>query len=257
MELEGRVALVTGGGSGIGRASARRLAAEGMRVCVVDVNGAAARAVADEVGGLAVTADVSDSAQVDAAFAACIEAFGGVDLALLNAGIAMLRELGTLTDEDYARTRGVNLDGVVFGARAAIRAIRGRTDGRRGGLIIATASVAGIDPTGTPDPIYALTKHGVVGLVRALGPALAKEGIAVHAICPGLTDTAILPDPIKGMFVGMGIPLADPEQVADAVVSAATAGPEVSGTCWVVQPDETFAHEFKDVPGPHKRLAQS
>jgi NAD(P)-dependent dehydrogenase (short-subunit alcohol dehydrogenase family) len=257
MELRGRVALVTGGGSGIGRASARRLAAEGMRVCVVDVNGDAARAVADEIGGLAVTADVSDSAQVDAAFAACIEKFGGIDLALLNAGIAGLQDFGTLTDEGYARTRGVNLDGVVFGARSALRAMRGRTDGRKGGVIVATASVAGIDPTGSPDPIYPLTKHGVVGLVRALGPALAKEGIGVHAICPGLTDTAILPDPIKGAFVGMGIPLAAPDQVADAVVAAATAGLETSGTCWVVQPDGTYAHEFKDVPGPHKRLAQS
>jgi len=256
MELEGRIALVTGGGSGIGRASARQLAAKGMRVCVVDVNGDAARAVADEISGFAVTADVSDSAQVDAAFAACIEAFGGVDLALLNAGIAALQDFGTLTDEAYARTRGVNLDGVVFGARAAIRAIRGRSDGRKGGVIIATASVAGIDPTGVPDPIYALTKHGVVGLIRALAPALANDGIAVHAICPGLTDTAILPDPIKAAFVGMGIPLANPDQVADAVLAAATAGPEASGTCWVVQPDATYAHEFKDVPGPHKRLAQ-
>ena len=256
MELEGRVALVTGGGSGIGRASARQLAAKGMRVCVVDVNGDAARAVADEIGGLAVTADVSDSAQVDAAFAACIEAFGGIDLALLNAGIAVLQELGTLTDEDYARTRGINLDGVVFGARAALRAMRARTDGRKGGVIIATASVAGIDPTGSPSPIYPLTKHAVIGFVRSLGPALAKEGITVHAICPGLTDTAILPDPIKAMFVGMGIPMVDPDRVADAVVTAATAGPEASGSCWIVQPDATYAHEFNDVPGPHKRLAQ-
>jgi NAD(P)-dependent dehydrogenase (short-subunit alcohol dehydrogenase family) len=257
MELNGRVALVTGGGSGIGHASARRLVAEGMRVCVVDVNGDAARAVADEIGGLAVTADVSDSAQVDAAFAACIEAFGGIDLAHLNAGIALQRELGTLTDEDYARTRGVNLDGVVFGARATIRAIRERTDGRKGGVIVATSSVAGIDPVGVPDPIYAVTKHGVVGLVRALAPALAYEGIAVHAICPGLTDTAILPEEVKVMFVGMGITMVKPEQVADAVVAAATAGPELSGTCWVVQPTETFAHEFNDVPGPHKILVQA
>jgi NAD(P)-dependent dehydrogenase (short-subunit alcohol dehydrogenase family) len=256
MELEGRVALVTGGGSGIGRASARQLAAKGMRVCVVDVNGDAARAVADEISGFAVTADVSDSAQVDAAFAACIEAFGGVDLALLNAGIAALQDFGTLTDEAYARTRGVNLDGVVFGARAALRAMRARTDGRKGGVIIATASVAGIDPTGSPSPIYPLTKHGVIGFVRALGPALAKEGITVHAICPGLTDTAILPDPIKAMFVGMGIPMVDPDRVAAAVVTAATAGEETSGSCWVVQPDATYAHEFNDVPGPHKRLAQ-
>lgn len=146
---------------------------------------------------------------------------------------------------------------LVFGARAAIRAIRERSDGHTGGVIVATASVAGMDPVGVPHPIYALTKHGVVGLVRALAPALANEGIAVHAVCPGLTDTAILPEPVKAAFVGMGIPMVEPDQVADAIVAAATAGPEASGTCWVVQPDETFVHEFSDVPGPHKRLAQS
>jgi NAD(P)-dependent dehydrogenase (short-subunit alcohol dehydrogenase family) len=257
MELGGRVALVTGGGSGIGRATARRLAAEGMRTCVVDVNGDAARAVADEIDGLAVAADVSDSAQVDAAFGACIEAFGAIDLAHLNAGVAFPGELGSLTDEDYQRIRGVNLDGVVYGARAAIRAIRGREDGRQGGVIVATSSVAGIDPVGAPHPIYVLTKHGVVGLVRALAPALANEAIAVHAICAGLTDTAILPEPVKKAFTGMGIPLADPDQVADAVVAAATAPAEASGTCWVVQPDQTFAHAFNDVPGPHRLLAPS
>jgi NAD(P)-dependent dehydrogenase (short-subunit alcohol dehydrogenase family) len=237
MGLNGRVALVTGGGSGIGRATAHRLAAEGMRVCVVDVNG--------------------DSAQVDAAFAACIEHFGGIDLAHLNAGITTGKpDLATITDEDYARVRGVNLDGVFFGARATIRAIRARTDGREGGVIVATASIAGLDPVGSPDPIYPLTKHGVIGLVRALAPALAGEGITVHAICPGLTDTAILPDEVKTVFAGMGIPMAKPDQVADAVVAAATAGPELSGTCWVVHPHETVIHEFNDPHGPHERLAQ-
>ena len=257
MELQGRVALVTGGGSGIGRASARRLATEGMQVCVVDIDGDAGRVVADEIGGLAVTADVADSTQVDAAFSACVEAFGGVDLAHLNAGItAGHPDLGTITDEIYERVRGVNLDGVVFGARALIRTIRERSDGRDGGVIVATASVAGIDPLGAPDPIYPLTKHGVVGFVRALAPALSAEGIAVHAICPGLTDTAILSEKLKTTFTGMGLPMIEPAQVADAVVAAATAGPEMSGTCWVVQPDETVAHDFVRVEGPHEALLQ-
>jgi NAD(P)-dependent dehydrogenase (short-subunit alcohol dehydrogenase family) len=228
-----------------------------MRVCVVDVDGDGARAVADEIGGVAVTADVSDSAQIDAAFAACIDSFGDVDLAHLNAGITTGHpDVGTLTDEDYERTRGVNLDGVVFGSRAAIRAFRDRADGRVGGVIVVTASVAGLDPVGSPDPIYPLTKHGVVGFVRALAPALAAEGITVHAICPGLTDTALLPEELKAAFAGMGLPMVQAEQVADAVVAAATAAPERSGTCWVVQPDETAPHEFTKVAGPHEALTQ-
>jgi NAD(P)-dependent dehydrogenase (short-subunit alcohol dehydrogenase family) len=247
MQLSGGVALVTGGGSGIGHATARLLAAQGMHVCVVDVNADSARAVADEIGGLALVADGSDSAQVDAAFAACIDAFGGVDLAHLNAGTTGQPDIGALTDHDYERIRGINLDGVVFGTRAAVRAIRERTDGRQGGAIVVTASVAGIDPAGAPDPIYVATKHGAVGFVRALGPALAKEGIAIHAVCPGLTDTAIMPDQAKAAFVGMGITMMDPTQVADAVLAAATADLALSGTCWVVNPGETTAHRFADV----------
>jgi NAD(P)-dependent dehydrogenase (short-subunit alcohol dehydrogenase family) len=253
VELNGRVALVTGGGSGMGRGAARRLTAEGMRVCVVDINGDAARAVAGEIGGLAVTADVSDSAQVDAAFAACIDAFGGVDLAYLNAGIAGHSDLGTLPDADYERVRGVNQDHVVYGARALIRAVRERTDGRTGGVIVATSSIAGIDPS-PPNPVYTLTKHAVVGLIRALAPALARDGITTHAICPSVTDTALLTDGTKTFVASQGITLVTPEQIADAVVNAATSGPELSGTCWVVHPWETVAHEFTDIPGPHNAL---
>jgi NAD(P)-dependent dehydrogenase (short-subunit alcohol dehydrogenase family) len=257
MELDGRIALVTGGGSGVGHATARRLAREGMQICVVDVNGDAARAVADEICGLAVTADVSDSAQVDAAFAACVERFGGIDLAHLNAGVTTgHNDLGTLTDEVYERARGVNLDGVVFGARAAIRAMRARTDAREGGVIVATASIAGIDPFGAPDPIYPLTKHGVIGFMRALATMVAGEGIAVHAICPGLIDTPMPTAQTKAAYRGKGLQMLQPDQVADAVVAAATAGPERSGTCWIVNPDETFAFDFPGVRGPHEALMQ-
>jgi NAD(P)-dependent dehydrogenase (short-subunit alcohol dehydrogenase family) len=223
---------------------------------VADVDGDAARAVADEVDGVAVVADVSDSAQVDAAFAACIEAFGGIDLAHLNAGIMGNGDVSTLTDEEYDRFRGVNLDGVVYGVRATVRAIQGRTDGREGGVIVAMASLAGIEPH-LPNPIYTLTKHAVVGFIRSLGPTLAKEGITAHAICPGLVDTPMPPEQTKAAFTAMGLTLVTPEQVADAVVVAATAGPELSGTCWVVQSDAMAPHYFHDVPGPHKVVMQA
>ncbi|HEY5012940.1 MAG TPA: SDR family NAD(P)-dependent oxidoreductase, partial [Acidimicrobiia bacterium] len=126
-ELAGKVALVTGGGSGIGRATCVRLAADGARVFVVDRDGDAARAVATEVGGDAFAADIGTSAEVDASFAACTRAFGGVDIAFLNAGISIgVADLGTLTDDDYYRMMRVNVDGVVFGLRASIRAMEPR-----------------------------------------------------------------------------------------------------------------------------------
>ncbi|MBM3692996.1 MAG: SDR family oxidoreductase [Actinobacteria bacterium] len=247
MELDGKVALVTGGGSGIGRAVALRCAAEAMRVCVVDRDADAAHAVAVEVGGIAVVADVGDAAQVDAAFAECADRLGGPDLAVCNAGIAIgVADLTLLDDAEYRRILGPNVDGVVFSARAAIRAMRARG----GGVIVATASLAGLMGF-APDPVYALTKHAVVGLVRSIAPTLAADGIAAHAVCPGLTDTAILGPEIRGALDAAGFPLMDPAQIAEAVVTAARAPAEASGTCWVCQPGRApTPFEFHRVPGP-------
>src|SRR5262245_4685609 len=115
-----------------------------MRLCCVDLDGEGARRVADDVGGTAIAADVSRPTDTDAAFAHCVAELGGVDLAYLNAGIALARtDIGALEDDEYERILGVNVDGVVFGARAAIRTMR--THGN-GGVIVATASLAGIVP---------------------------------------------------------------------------------------------------------------
>lgn len=253
MDLTGRVALVTGGASGIGRATARRLAAEGMRVCVVDLDPQGAHEVAEATGGFPVVGNASLAADVDDAFTRCRAELGRVDLAFLNAGIAIGRsDIGALDDDEYRRILGVNVDGVVFGARAAIRSMR--ADGQ-GGVIVATASLAGIVPF-APDPVYALTKHAVVGFVRSLAPTVAADGIQVHAVCPGLTDTAIMGDETKAMLRDAGFPLMVPEQIAEAVVAAAGA-PERSGTCWVCQPGRPpLPYEFRDVPGPRTEGAE-
>lgn len=247
MDLAGRVALVTGGGSGIGRATARRLAAEGMRVCVVDRAAGAARDVASEVGGIAVTADVSRAPEVDAAFNACCADLGSVDLAFLNAGVTTGQaDIAALEDAAYRRILGVNVDGVVFGTRAAVRTMRAGS----GGVIVATASLAGIVAF-APDPVYTLTKHAVVGFVRSIAPALLVDGIAAHAVCPGLTDTALMGDDTRQAMRESGFPLMAPEQIADAVAVAARAPNEATGTCWVCQPGrEPTPYRFRDVPGP-------
>src|SRR6516165_2508584 len=123
MELRGRVALVTGAGSGMGRATAKRLVDEGMNVCALDINADAVRAVAEPLGALAITCDVSDVDQVDAAFARCVEHFGRLDLAHLNAGISIAwsGDIAELDVANYRRALGVNLHHVVYGARAAVR----------------------------------------------------------------------------------------------------------------------------------------
>src|SRR5689334_23201063 len=118
MSMDGKVALITGGGSGIGRATCRRLADAGARVFVGDRDDASARAVAGEVGGDSFAADMGSSTEVNAAFGACLETFGAVDIAFLNAGISIgVADLTTLLDDDYYRMMRVNVDGVVFGLR--------------------------------------------------------------------------------------------------------------------------------------------
>ncbi|MFN8033903.1 MAG: SDR family oxidoreductase [Mycobacterium sp.] len=254
MKLDGRVALVTGGASGIGRAAARRLADEGMRVCVVDIDGVAATAVAASVDGMAVQCDVSDPEQVTAAFDSCVEQLGSVDLAFLNAGISIhwSGDIGSLDLSQYRRSVGVNVDGVVFGAVAAVRAMRACSEGRER-AILATASLAGI-LAWHPDPVYSLGKHAVVGFMRAIAPNLAPEGISVHTVCPGITETGALGDR-RPLVESIGVPVMEPDAVCDAVLTAATSPVEASGSCWVVQHGKVaWPMDFPDVPGPDNRL---
>jgi NAD(P)-dependent dehydrogenase (short-subunit alcohol dehydrogenase family) len=227
-----------------------------MQVCAVDVNGEAVREVADEVGALAVVCDVSDAEQVDDAFAQCAKKFGSVDLAHLNAGIGVRwsGDIGGLDLHDYDRSIGVNLDGVVYGVRAAVQAMRARDTGQTDGVIIATASIAGIEPF-HPDPLYTIGKHGVIGLIRAIGPNLAQEGIAAHAICPGTTGTGMVSESAQKFLTKVGIPIMPPEEIAAAVVFVAGAPLETAGTSWVCQSGkEPYAFEFNDVPGPDQAL---
>src|ERR1700694_4523268 len=230
MDLKGRVALVTGGASGIGRATAERFTAEGMRVCVVDLQDDGGREVAESLHGTFHVADVGDPAQVDAAFAHCVDELGGVDVAFLNAGIAIGHaDIETLPDDEYRRIMRVNVDGVVYGARAAVREVsRGS-----GGSIVATSSLAGLIPF-PPDPVYDLTKHAVVGFMRSLAPTLAPKGITANCVNPGMTDTAIMNDEIRAVLAAADFPLMAPTQIADAVVHAITCGE--TGRCWVCQP---------------------
>jgi NAD(P)-dependent dehydrogenase (short-subunit alcohol dehydrogenase family) len=249
MELNSGVAFVTGAASGMGRGTARRFAAEGMKVCVVDIDAAGVQAVADEIGGLAVVADVSDAAQVEAAVARCVTELGVPDVAHLNAGIGSAMQITAFDLATYRKQTGVNIDGVVFGAAAVAKAMRERTDGGRGGAIVITSSVGGLQPF-AGDPIYALTKFATIGFARSIAPALAPDGITVQVICPGLTDTAFL-GAVRDFLVANNVPMITPEQIADVVVHALNAPPETSGTCWVFMDPfatEPFPFEFAELP---------
>ncbi|MEU8801743.1 SDR family NAD(P)-dependent oxidoreductase [Spirillospora sp. NPDC048819] len=240
----GKVALITGGSNGIGAAVARRLARGGARVVLADVDVDAGTALAKELDGAFVRCDVREPADSEAAVAAAVDRFGGLDVAFLNAGVAGGGGMGDDFDlAAYRRAMGINLDGVVFGVHAALPAIRARG----GGDIVATASMAAL--TATPfDPVYGANKAAVVGLVRALGPTFAEEGIRVNALCPSFADTDIL-TPMKGHLQDTGFPILDVDDVVEAFMRILGAGG--TGDAWYVvpgRPSEPF--KFRGVPGP-------
>lgn len=221
MEIAGKVAIVTGAGSGIGRATALRLAREGARVVASDVNGengeAVVRAIKDAGGeAVFVRADVSRDAELQQVFAAARESYGGLDILFNNAGIATgLPAWPETPPEKWERTLAIDLWAVIRGTQLAIPMMRER----RGGVIVNTASMAGI--SGIPmDPVYGAAKGGVVLFTRSLAPLKAQANITVCCVCPGVVDTAILQaaeDPnVKAL---LNFPALPPEEIADAVVS--------------------------------------
>src|ERR671910_2457225 len=246
--LDGKVAIVTGAASGIGKATAERLAAEGARVGVVDLTDDVGQAVAQSVGGVFHRADVGEPGEVDDAFASVERDLGGVDIAFLNAGIAIGHpQIETLPDDVYRLIMRVNVDGVVYGTRAAARAM----ERRGGGAIVATSSLAGLIPF-PPDPVYDLTKHAVVGLIRSIAPTLAAKGITANTVNPGITDTNILGADAKELLTGAGFPIMPATQIAEAVLRIVTTGR--TGECWVCQPGrDAPPHEFRQGAGPPHR----
>ena len=248
--LQGKVAVVTGAASGIGLASARRLAGLGAVVVAVDIDAAGAEQAAKELSGTAVNADVSrtdDWARiVDVA-----DGLGGVDVAFLNAGTTTGQEdIAALSDADYRRIMGVNVDGVVFGTRAVVPSMTRRG----GGAIVATSSLAGLIAF-PGDPVYTLTKHAVVGFVRAVAPRLEEQHITINAVCPSLVDTPLIDGEIRDTLAGVGFPLIPPDSVADAVLYCV--GGQATGQAVFVQLGwEPTPYRFGHPPGPRLEEAK-
>jgi NAD(P)-dependent dehydrogenase (short-subunit alcohol dehydrogenase family) len=210
---------------------------------VADIDEPGAATIAGEIDGLAVACDVSSLSDNQAAVAAAVEHFGGLDLVVLNAGIASGSGLEPFDEGAYRRAMGINLDGVVFGLTAALPALRSRGGGR----VVATASLAGLAPV-PEDPIYAANKAGVVNFVRSVGPLLATESVLVNAICPGYTDTAIL-GPFREGLVASGWPLMEVADVVEAVASVLQS--EETGQAWLVQSGHPAQpYRFRGIPGP-------
>ena len=188
--LAGRIAVITGGGSGIGLASARRLAAEGARVVIADLDPATGTVAAAEVDGEFVAVDVSDPEQVERLFSIVVEQFGRVDVSFHNAGISPPDDDSILTTglDAWRRVQDVNLTSVYLCCRAVLPIMQ-----RQGkGSIINTASFVATMGSATSQVSYTASKGGVLALSRELGVQFARENIRVNALCPGPVNTPML-----------------------------------------------------------------
>ena len=228
MRLQGKVAVITGAGGGIGRASARRFAAEGAEVVVVDVADELGMATADEVGGLYVHADVTKGPEVEAMYEAAIARYGTLDICFNNAGISPPDDDSLLTTgiEAWNRVQEVNLTSVYLCCKHGIA----RLLEHGGGSVINTASFVAVLGSATSQISYTASKGGVLAMSRELGVQFARQGVRVNALCPGPVNTPLLQrlfaeDPERAQRRLVHVPMgrfAEPEEIAAAAAFLAS-----------------------------------
>jgi NAD(P)-dependent dehydrogenase (short-subunit alcohol dehydrogenase family) len=226
--LDGKVAVITGAASGIGRASAIRFAAEGARVVVADLDDERGQALAGEIDGIYVHADVTEAAEVDAMYDTAIERFGGLDVCFNNAGISppdddTILETGI---DAWRRVQEVNLTSVYLCCKSGIA----RLLEHGGGSVINTASFVAVLGSATSQISYTASKGGVLAMSRELGVQFARQGIRVNALCPGPVNTSLLQelfakDPERAARRLVHVPMgrfAEPEELAAAALFLAS-----------------------------------
>jgi len=226
--LDGRVAVVTGGGSGIGLASVRRMADEGARIVVADIDLEAGAKAASEVNGLFVRTDVTSEDDVRTLFGTAHDTYGSVDIAFNNAGISPPDDDSILNTglDAWNRVQRVNLTSVFLCSKYAIEHMR--AGGR--GSVINTASFVAVMGAATSQISYTASKGGVLAMSRELGVQFAREGIRVNALCPGPVNTPLLTelfakDPERAARRLVHVPLgrfAEPAEIAAAVAFLAS-----------------------------------
>jgi 3-oxoacyl-[acyl-carrier protein] reductase len=224
--VAGKIALVTGAASGIGRATAQLFADEGVRVAVVDRDAEGAARVAEEIekaGGAAAEweLDVQDAGRIPRVVGEVVARFGDLDILVNNAGVSLLQPAG---GEDYEAAWETTLAVNLTAQQRLIRAALPQLTRGGGGRIVNVASTEGLGATAFASP-YTASKHGVIGLTRALAVELGSQGVTVNCVCPGPIHTgmtAVIPDEAKTKFARRRVPLrryGEPEEVAHGILS--------------------------------------
>ncbi len=216
MALDGKVALVTGGGRGIGEATAIELAKVGADVAVADIDAGAAEEMSSAIKSLdrrslAIRVDIGDLSDIDAMVGTVVSEFGGIDIVVNNAGVTRHGALLDITEETWDLMQRINAKGTFFCIQ---RVARQMVDQGRGGRIINISSTGGKGFRGTSSPAYAASKGAIISMTYIAAVQLASHDINVNAICPGLVDTQMLRDMLAQRSAGTGTPV---EQLFDGL----------------------------------------
>ena len=226
MRLNGKVALVTGAASGIGREIARTYIAAGAKVAIADLNQRASDAVAKDLAGssgqaVGVAMDVTDEAQVEAGVGKTVDALGGIDILVSNAGIQIVAPLDEFAFDDWKKLLAIHLDGAFLTTRAALRHMYRQG---RGGSIILMGSVHSKEASVLKAP-YVTAKHGLMGLAKVIAKEGAKHGVRANVICPGFVRTPLVEKQIPEQAKTLGI---SEEDVVKKVMLGGTVDGEFS-----------------------------
>jgi meso-butanediol dehydrogenase / (S,S)-butanediol dehydrogenase / diacetyl reductase len=213
MRLEGKVAIVSGGGSGIGAATARRFAAEGASVVVTGRRAGPIESVAAEIAGIAVPGDTSDPAQVEAAVATAVDRFGGLDAVVANAAVALGGSIDDRDDAAWQTTLDVNVTGVMLLVRAALPHLIDRG----GGSVVLVSSVSGL--VAAPESAaYVASKSALIGLARSIAVDHGPHGIRANALCPGWVKTPMADESMDELADERGIDREDAYRLATELI---------------------------------------
>jgi meso-butanediol dehydrogenase / (S,S)-butanediol dehydrogenase / diacetyl reductase len=236
MRLDGKVAIVSGGGTGIGAATARVFAREGARVVVTGRRAEPLQAVAAEIDGRAVAGDTTDDDRVRAAVAEARDAFGGLDVVVANAGLGFGGAAADVDDERWQQTLDVNLTGAFRLARAAIPSLVERG----GGSIVLVSSVSAL-VSGTDGAAYVTSKAAMLGLARSIAVDYGPSGIRANALCPGWVETPMGDGSMESLMTKHGISLAEAYRLVTQHIPLrrpATAD-EIAACCLFLASDES------------------